>query len=1138
MQIVRKVNELIRFQTTEFIMKYLKKIGKILILMSLCSLLFARNNEEFRATWVITWEHDCDSTKIKKILDRHVEANMNAVLFQVRQGGTAYYNSSFEPWGYYANYQDPGFDPLAFAVKEAHKRGLELHAWFNTFQASSTIDGAPAKENPEWVCRDGDNNPMPQHRALSPGLQEVRDYTIDVAMEIVNNYDIDGLHLDYVRWNEYTTSSVLAKAIDDNKMIDGMITQSELKKLKTTTESNRYLFDVNHKYSDGVPEGFSSWEEWWRWSVTELVKTLHDSIQSEKPWVRLSAAALGNYRWGGWQGYGTVYQDAGKWYNQAYIDHLTPMHYHWTTANGFYNMLKGPGTSNWGEWLADTSDVLFSVGPGSYILADNNVWNRHSSIVDRCRDVKWVDGFQFFSYGTWDSYEYWEEAGATFFANKTKINNVFEKQPPPPPEVSLDKIDSLSYGIFVEPDESISADQWFAIYRSEDNIIDPDQDEIINIAFSDSAFYYIDEFSGNQNYNGQYHYGATCFNRFWNESENSNVVTSDSIPSFPPVVIATDPAEGDSISTNSNISFTFSKEIDPETFLDGFSIQPEIAVEKISISDKWYNAGKVVTIKFAEPLDFGTSYQLTLDENLLDKNGVALDGNGDGIPGDQFTLNFNTYFKDLAGPHVIAYNPAENTIDLDCEAPFNIIFNELLDPESVTENSVSLLSNGRSLTVTPAVTDYNGQSIVTVKPFSQLVPDGDVVLSLNSAIKDTAGNSMETATEATYHTADYYYSAGDMLDNFNNTGDWWDPEGSGSTSGIVGSKTNFGISRNVYLPAVSNSKSGRIRYEWDQEATSHFLRLHDPTGDQFDTTWTLQCYVYGDGSGNKFRFSCYEFGGNDDVAEVSKWTTVDWNGWKLIEWDLSDSNSVGFWSEGISNGKMDGNNYRLESFQMTSTDSSAISGEIYVDNLRLVKKSTGEPPQNQAPVVEALSDTSIAEGDYLKIYVYYFDPNENDRHQIIPEADTTGILFDVKGHTPGSRIYVVPEEGFSGESEISIIVRDYGIGELADTVKFKLSVIETGIDEEQIVNKFALAQNYPNPFNPVTNIDFSLPEQTQVRIVVFDILGRKVAEPVNGTYQPGTHKIRFNASELSSGVYLYKMITERKVITRKMMLLK
>ena len=134
---------------------------RILVLFLIC--LFASNtvlaqedNDEFRATWVITWEliDDENSTEANKALARqiiedHDRANMNAVLWQCRQSGTAYYNSSYEPWGYYAGGSDPGYDPLAYAIEEAHKRGLELHAWFNVFQVSSTAPGTPVAEHPE-----------------------------------------------------------------------------------------------------------------------------------------------------------------------------------------------------------------------------------------------------------------------------------------------------------------------------------------------------------------------------------------------------------------------------------------------------------------------------------------------------------------------------------------------------------------------------------------------------------------------------------------------------------------------------------------------------------------------------------------------------------------------------------------------------------------------------------------------------------------------------------------------------------------------------------------------------------------------------------------------------------------------------
>ncbi len=136
----------------------------------------AGNNDEFRSVWVITWEHinrfdtaDQNKARVRKILDNVKKANMNAVLWQVRQGGAVYYNSAYEPWGFYAGYKYPGYDPLAYAIEEAHKRGLELHAWFNVFQVSEdddTLDPLPPSvKHRNWVCRDVSGNLMPSNIA-------------------------------------------------------------------------------------------------------------------------------------------------------------------------------------------------------------------------------------------------------------------------------------------------------------------------------------------------------------------------------------------------------------------------------------------------------------------------------------------------------------------------------------------------------------------------------------------------------------------------------------------------------------------------------------------------------------------------------------------------------------------------------------------------------------------------------------------------------------------------------------------------------------------------------------------------------------------------------------------------------------
>ncbi|RQW00785.1 MAG: T9SS C-terminal target domain-containing protein, partial [Calditrichaeota bacterium] len=151
-----------------------------------------------------------------------------------------------------------------------------------------------------------------------------------------------------------------------------------------------------------------------------------------------------------------------------------------------------------------------------------------------------------------------------------------------------------------------------------------------------------------------------------------------------------------------------------------------------------------------------------------------------------------------------------------------------------------------------------------------------------------------------------------------------------------------------YLPAAyapAQKKSARLHYVWDPAfldppGSNYLLReyLDDsaPRNVIFGTDVILQCYVFGDGSYNKFRFALDE--GNGTLwpnHEVSKWVTIDWVGWKLVQWDLSDPDMVGTW---IGNGVLDMSSYRMDSFQLTHDDNAAMSGTIYFKDLRVVKK--------------------------------------------------------------------------------------------------------------------------------------------------------------------------------------------------------
>ena len=502
------------------------------ILFGLNILIASPPNEEFRATWVITWDHinryetpEQNLERVAKIMDDHAEANMNAVIFQVRQSGTAYYQSSYEPWGYYSSYQNPGYDPLEVAIEEAHSRGMEIHAWFNVFQTSSTHSGTPAAKHPEWICRDQNGTSMTSYRAVSPGLKEVRSYSINVAMEIVRNYDIDGLHLDYVRWNEHSnTNRNSTPILEQVSRLDGTISQSEIAELNANS-AGRYLYDYKHPYSAGVPDGFSSWEEWWRWGVSEFVSTLHDSIQAVKPHVKLSAAVLGKYNWSGWQGYGSVYQDGALWYNEGYLDHIMPMSYHWTSANGFLGMLSTDCPDCWELFIQPGIEFgrSFTVGPGSYILNDNNAWNNHSEIVNACRSLSWVDGFQFFSYGTWRDKNYFEVAGETFFIEKSKIqqNPLGGPSKLDPPAIVLSSNEFGDFELGVYP-KIIDEPNWIITYKAANPTASSRTGDIIDIKFTEDSFTIPVEKSTYDTSKTQFFF-STSVDRFWQESDKSNL---------------------------------------------------------------------------------------------------------------------------------------------------------------------------------------------------------------------------------------------------------------------------------------------------------------------------------------------------------------------------------------------------------------------------------------------------------------------------------------------------------------------------------------------------------------------------------------------------------------------------------------
>jgi uncharacterized lipoprotein YddW (UPF0748 family) len=256
--------------------------------------------------------------------DAFKAANLNAVFFHVRTTCDAFYKSKYEPWSHFLSTErgaDPGWDPLEFAIKEAHKRGMELHAWLNPYrisfgEAQSKAATSPkdyVNTHPEWVMAYSDNV-----KILNPGLPEVSKRIADVVEDIITNYDVDGITLD-----DYFYA-------DNQGGLDNYF-----------GKFNYLDVDLYIKYLRENPNG-KSHADWRRANCNSMVKAIYDRIQSIKPYVIFGMSPAGVAKEGAkaigvepppirasdWQ-WNQIYCDPLAWLVEGSVDYISPQIY-WT----------------------------------------------------------------------------------------------------------------------------------------------------------------------------------------------------------------------------------------------------------------------------------------------------------------------------------------------------------------------------------------------------------------------------------------------------------------------------------------------------------------------------------------------------------------------------------------------------------------------------------------------------------------------------------------------------------------------------------------------------------------------------------------------------------------------------------------
>jgi len=277
---------------------------------------------EFRGAWVasvsnIDWPSraglpvEQQKQELIAILDKAVELNLNAIVLQVRPAADALYPSKLEPWSPYLTGQmgkppEPFYDPLAFAIEEAHRRGLQLHTWFNPYRVR--MDGAMGKPSADHSSQSRKKIVRKYGKMLwfDPGEPQAEEHFIAVLTDVVKRYDIDGVHID----DYFYPYQIKDK---DGKTVP---------------------FPDDASYRRAVRRGEKlERDDWRRQNVNRLIERMYTEVKRLKPWVLVGISPFGIWRPGnppgieGLDQYSTLYADARLWFQEGWLDYMTPQLY-------------------------------------------------------------------------------------------------------------------------------------------------------------------------------------------------------------------------------------------------------------------------------------------------------------------------------------------------------------------------------------------------------------------------------------------------------------------------------------------------------------------------------------------------------------------------------------------------------------------------------------------------------------------------------------------------------------------------------------------------------------------------------------------------------------------------------------------
>ncbi len=371
------------------------------------------DKRQLRGTWIssvenIDWPSGQGLTpqeqraELTSLYDDAVADGLNAVFVQIRPTADALWPSPHEPWSHWLTGEqgaDPGYDPLEFAIKEAHDRNLEFHGWFNPYRIAMhddpgrLVEGHPARENPDWVMT------YSGQLYYDPGVPEARSFVQDAMMHAVENYDLDGVHFD-----DY----FYPYPVDGEELDDG-------------ATFKRYGGD------------FTNIDDWRRNNVDLLVREMSERITAARPHVRFGISPFGIWRnqgsdpagsaTNGMQAYDELYADTRGWVRKGWLDYINPQIY-WEIG---HDAADYAALVPWWADVVEGTGVQLYIGQAAYKVAEQaGAWQDSAELSRHLtfnQDHPQVDGDVFFSATSLDTNaaQAWQTVVADHYAHPALV---------------------------------------------------------------------------------------------------------------------------------------------------------------------------------------------------------------------------------------------------------------------------------------------------------------------------------------------------------------------------------------------------------------------------------------------------------------------------------------------------------------------------------------------------------------------------------------------------------------------------------------------------------------------------------------------------------------------------------------------